>query len=335
LSTETTSKVRAAKVATKPNRLTEESLPEPHQLDFDWRFSEETTNNLAELLSHHARVLILGAPSVASILERADSSDVLLIDRQPLQTNGNHLALDPGRAQPLGLHFDTALIDGPWYPTIYRRWITWAARHLNPDGEIIASLWLESTRPNASKERDELFKWLKTWASFTLKPEALHYTTPLFELETARGCMAATPGMEWRKGDLLRIHPFREITLPEEIPADQEWVRFILDDYQIALRVKPDDGRAGELTPVQGACGWIWPSVSRRFPGYDSIDLWSSRNEVASIRGYYDILKALRLIKTSNGQALRDGQSPLMRALSQWAIPIGPYWRTHEWTHHG
>jgi hypothetical protein len=309
------------------------NLPEPHPLDYDWRFTKETVCLLADRVQHHDSILIVGVPSVASYLEGSGAS-ILLIDRQPFQTVKNHSVVDLSAAPASPLLFDAALVDPPWYPMVHCHWIAWAAGQLRPRSELLASLWPENTRPGAAQERQELLQWLNSWAQVELEISALRYTTPLFELESARAYSVPVPAVDWRTGDLLVVRPFRHPSLPRQPPPADRWVRFVFNDYQLALRLRPDDSRRAQILPVPGACDWTWPSVSRRAPGRSLIDLWSSRNEVAQVAGSLEVLEHLRAIARTGGASLRNPQSNVLDILSQWALPVGPYWRTYEWTHH-
>ena len=57
--------------------------PDPHPLDYDWRFTDETSMRIADRFFQGDYVLILGCPSIALRLNK----DVryTLIDRQPLE----------------------------------------------------------------------------------------------------------------------------------------------------------------------------------------------------------------------------------------------------------
>src|ERR1043165_2860408 len=43
--------------------------PEPHPLDFDWRFTPKTARQLADLIAVYQSCLCVGAPTVALLLE--------------------------------------------------------------------------------------------------------------------------------------------------------------------------------------------------------------------------------------------------------------------------
>lgn len=306
--------------------------PEPHPLDFDWRFSTSAARLLARLAAGRSTVLCVGTPSVACLLEDR-SIEVLLADRQPLQPVRAKVSVDPAADPPLPSSFSVVVVDPPWYPDTYRRWVAWAAAHLKRGGDLLASLWTPETRPTGAEERDEVLRWMASWADVEVRGGALGYFTPAFEEAAAIAQGYAPVDPEWRKGDLLLIRPSETPTLPPPVVAGERWVRFVFNDYQLALRIRADDPCPPRLLAVPGAMGWVWPSVSRREPGRERIDLWSSRNEVAAVEGSAEVLRHLRLIVDTDGDALRRPATEVLQILAGWQLPAGPYWRRLEWTH--
>lgn len=306
--------------------------PEPHPLDFDWRFTATTVWLLSHLAAVRNPALCVGVPSVARVLEKR-GIEVLLVDRQPMQPVRAKVSADPSTDAPLPLSFSVAVVDPPWYPEIYQRWIAWAATHVRDGGELLASLWTPETRPAGADERREVLEWITSWADVEVEKGALGYVTPAFE-EAAVMAREIVPGdPEWRKGDLLLIRPSTTPALPPPVATRESWVRFVFNDYQLALRVGVGDTRRSRLLAVPGAIGWVWPSVSRRTPGRERIDLWSSRNEVAMVEGSLEVLGHLRSIIKTDGDVLWHPAAEVLQALTSWQLPAGPYWRTSEWTH--
>jgi hypothetical protein len=88
------------------------SIASPHPLDFDWPFDEPTIRTLCQLLGGR-KLLALGTPSVARVLE-AQKSNVLLVDRQPVQDVRNQLVADIPSLDLLDGDFEVAIADPPW-----------------------------------------------------------------------------------------------------------------------------------------------------------------------------------------------------------------------------
>ena len=244
---------------------------EPHPLDSDWRFTARSAAVIAALIPAGQRCLILGAPSVAILLERA-GAHALLVDRQPLQSVRHHLLLDASLdAPPSCAPFDVAVTDPPWYPEVFERWLGWVAGRLHNTARILCTLWPTNTRPEAEAERSRLMDWLADWADVEVHARALTYETPAFEAHSATALSSDSP----RRGDLMIIRKRKHVPLPPALPARELWHRFVFDEHQIAIRVRDDSEPSSiELHPL--AQGWNWPSVSRRAEGRSLIDLWSS-----------------------------------------------------------
>ncbi|HLO95417.1 MAG TPA: hypothetical protein VK195_13980 [Burkholderiaceae bacterium] len=250
-------------------------LPEPHQLDSDWRFAADSVQVLSDLLIN-TTPLLLGMPSVARRLESLQRR-VLLVDRQPLQQVTHHQRIDPSAAPPLALEFPCAAMDPPWYLDTFFRWISWAAQSIGIGGRIYCTLWPVDTRPAAQQERQALMAWLSRWSKASVVSDALMYETPLFERNSAVDKHA----ISLRRGDLLVIDKQAPTELLPPPATTCTWHRYCFGAYQLAVKLKLPPRAGDPLRTHPMANGWIWPSVSRRAPGIDDIDIWSSRNEVA------------------------------------------------------
>lgn len=304
-------------------------LAEPHPLDFDWRYTQRTCEELLRLAVDARHCLCVGAPSVARALETA-GRPVVLVDRQPLQGIRRHLLADPSYdAPPAGDH-DFVFVDPPWYPEVLMRWLGWAAAMAGRPARIFCSLWPESTRPGAAGEHVRILEWLSTWARVTVRPAALGYEPPPFEIAATLLDANQLAGKRW--GDLLEVTPLRSVPVPLRLEASEHWHRFVFDAYQLALRLRMDD-ELPSIRPHPLARGWVWPSVSRRAPGRGSIDLWSSRNEVAIVDGGASIARLLDTVRDrASAHRLLAVESPL-RPLAQWHLATLDFHRTCTWTH--
>lgn len=304
--------------------------PEPHPLDFDWRFTSATAESLARRVGR-ARCLAVGAPSVAERLQV--SSEVVLVDRHPIQLCDHVLAADPGQDEPSRQGCSVAVVDPPWYPETYSRWLAWTARSMDIGSTIFAALWPVTTRPSAPEERDRILEWTTGWARAEIENDVLEYETPRFESAAISASLSGPRAP--RKGDLLKLRVQRLPALPKALAYHETWTRFVINDYQIGVRL----GRISESTPsilrVPGAHEWIWPSVSRRAPGRDFIDVWSSRNEVARITSSSRIVSAIRsYFSESAASSIEYPSSPsILGPLQEWLAPLPPVKRFLEWNH--
>lgn len=308
------------------------SPPEPHPLDFDWRFNPTTIRKLSELLPRDTPLLAIGAPSIARQFVR-EGREVALVDRQPLQCVEKHypVDIDAGGLGPSG--YGTALVDPPWYPEHFKTWTAWAANCVGPGGTIFASTWPDHTRPNATSEHEELFTWMSEWSNVSDLKFTPVYEIPIFEKIARQFDYQPNLSRSPLIGRLLKIHVHSSPRIPSITSKKDKWLRFVLDDYQLAVRMRPDQENTPTISPLSDAGNWCWPYVSRRAPLRSQIDIWSSRNEAGSAKGLEAIANALHTAFTTNNGADFDAALSNFPALLEWQLPRPPYRRMITWSH--
>lgn len=304
-------------------------IPAPHPLDFDWRYDAGTVEALLPLLEHK-KVLALGAPSVARRLQ-AQGTDVTLVDRQPAQGVDRHLPQAVEAFVPAEL-YDAAIVDPPWYPDALERWAAVAAHAVGPGGLILASVWPETARPSAKLDLALATSDIGQWADVRRLDVPLAYVMPAFEERAIAASETAILAASPCCGVLLEIRP-RSLPERDAVPQGDTWHRFLLNDYQLALRVTDPDQDGLSVTPHPGAKGWHWPFVSARAPGRALIDLWSSAGEVAIVRAPAALLTRLRRAFSAPDPAAFADQLQAVPALLDWQIPRPPYGKYQEWQH--
>lgn len=306
--------------------------PNPHPLDYDWRFEAQTAVALSRRAAG-ASLLAVGTPSLVQVLGR-EGRNVQLVDHQPHLASLGAVLIDVETAGRLDGQWMIAVLDPPWYPVAYRRWLGWAAQHVPLGGRILASLWPNDTRPAAQVEREELLAWISEWADHRIVLDALRYEVPAFESVARRAQGIAEPEAPWRSGDLIELFVRRVPLLPPALDKNEVWRRFVWDDYQLALRVGDDSAGAATIAMHPLAHGWIWPSYSRRAPGRECIDLWSSRNEVAVVMGGPELERELLQLTGARRIAEKAilGEA-LEMLLNTWDVPAQPFRRSYSWTH--
>jgi hypothetical protein len=306
--------------------------PEPHPLDYDWRFEQNTVQALTDIVPATGRVLIVGAPSVARRVEMSER-DVVLVDRQPLQGVANQYVREVASFTIPEESFAAAIVDPPWYPDTWRLWTAWTARFVRPNGELFVSIWPSDTRPHAADEISAIEAWASTWAKIETAALCLNYQIPVFEQAATAVADDKALAHSPRQGSLLRLRIKSVPTLNHGMQARTTWRRFVFNDYQLALRVGPTSNELPTLRALSRAKGWIWPYVSNRAPNRESIDLWSSHNEVAAITNSFEVATAIR--NAAHTQTAEEFERVLMRvpSLLQWQIPRPPYRRILEWHH--
>jgi hypothetical protein len=306
--------------------------PEPHPLDFDWRYTPDTIATLSKMLPVEGPVLAVGAPNLARHLSTM-GRNVMLIDRQPMQQVFQHLAIDIDVSTPLLTGYRAAIVDPPWYVQHVRCWLAWTANCLGVDGEILATIWPAGTRPDGEMEHQFVMEWLSQWATAQQSSFSPTYETPIFEQHAEIVATGGELSRSPRRGRLLSIRVKKLPKIPSLEEQPRQWLRFVLNDYQLALRMHPENGEPLEVLPHPQAIGWTWPFVSRRAPGRGNIDLWSSRNEVALVRNPAALARVLRRLAVSDNSASFNSEINRLPQLAEWAIPKPPYWRFLEWSH--
>ncbi|MGK4445677.1 hypothetical protein ACSMDF_20215 [Yersinia enterocolitica] len=298
--------------------------PNPHPLDYDWRFSDKTAEKLCEFCIE-GKTLCVGVPTVATLLSEK-GKEVVLVDSHPIQNLKSHLIIDINFSPPLKGSYNFVVMDPPWYLDVYYRWLSWAAISAGVGAKIFLSIWPDNTRPLAITEKKELFDWISKWAEIEHFEGSLDYETPLFEKMSE----IKTKDLKTRKGDLAVITVNDIPALEKMTPNKSKWIRYLFDDYQIAVKCDEVNNQSNsvKLEKLIQANGWIWPSVSKRAEGREFIQLWSSENEVAKLDSPNALIKLLdQLIETEDLNSIFEK----VNNLNEWDIPSPPYSRKLKW----
>ena len=266
------------------------TLPEPHPLDYDWRFTEESLNSLAATIAETGakRVAILGAPTVFLRLARADV-DVTLYDnnvhlveelRSRQFSKAVHCDLFTTRFEDPA--FDLVVADPPWYPEHYTSFIRRAGELIKPGGSLLLSVLPRLTRPSASRDRMEILRDAEAhgFDLVAIHPSYLTYRSPPFEQSSlhAEGIRLE----DWRRGDLFTfIRSTRPCCAGKEIYEFEDaslWQSFSVGRTIVRIRHRESDDREVTFRAVSPTGDVHLHSVSRRAPFRKTIDVWSSRN---------------------------------------------------------
>lgn len=295
-------------------------LGEPHPADYDWRYSSSSLTALREkavpVIQARGRVALLGCPSLFPVLASIGGK-VTLFDRRPaaidqLRSLGlregliKHDLFDP--LDGIKSEYDLVIADPPWYPTFHKAFIVRASELLRGGGLLLLSVLPWLTRPEAIKDRAEIFEFGGR-AGFDLsgfEEGVLRYQTPPFE----RAALA-TQGIEcgeWRHGDLgtfRKIGDAPELATPR--PSNEpEWDEFRLGCKTVKVRRRKEASRCSfraEFVDVNAVLG----SVSRRSPLRAKIDLWTSDNVAYKVSGLTVVREALaRLQRGEAPQEVAD-----------------------------
>lgn len=291
----------------QPDGPIEPSLPPPHPLDYEWRFSR----NGAGALLTKARILgavdlaFIGATTVAISAARGGGwGSLVAIDRSSVVSKATEALQLPIRLviadvlthSPETARADAVIIDPPWYVECSRAFLLAAAHECRPGGHVLASFPGSGTRPGMDAEREHLVEWAKLVGLklVSIEPQRVCYETPLFERNAFRAAGLHGDLRCWRRGDLWIFWRTSETgsvarSQPEH---DGQWQEHALRSMRIRARtMKPGTGDTRLHTIVAGD---VLPSVSRRDTRRDAVDLWTSGNRVFGCADSGTLLAALR-----------------------------------------
>lgn len=268
-----------------------EGLPEPHPLDFDWRFTSTTLPFLRKLINatHRESVAVLGAPSLYKHL--ADSGlDVWLFDKntrivEHLRKSGySHLnEVDLMNPSPFSPQFHWVMADPPWYPEHYEGFMRAATQLMLPGGKLLLSVLPRLTRPTASSDRAFIIELAQNlgFDLVEIRPGALGYASPPFETEALReeGLVLGN----WRRGDLFKFlltsNKPSESAFPPPYDNEGEWITISLGMTTVRINCRTStETLAFSFRPASSSGTARLRSVSRRSPSRSEVNVWTSRN---------------------------------------------------------
>ena len=295
-------------------------LPNPHPHDYDWRFDTATSQRLARMAIHESApngtVLLLGTPSI--LVEPVYSQNAprtILIDwskemidyltRFHLPDSFYLVKHDVLADQFRLANADIKVVvaDPPWYPEYYTAFLAQAAAVAEVGARIVVCLLPPNTRPGAVRDRWEIFETACKLSLHIVSIEtgAIRYKTPPFE----RASLLSTSlviNENWRIGDLVTFakidHPSWEVITEVMASATSmavdkgEWAEILFDRDKVKLRGPFEDYlEKPELLSIENDD--TLPTVSRRYKGRESIDLWLCNNRVFAVLGKAAFLAAL------------------------------------------
>lgn len=296
-------------------------IPEPHPIDYDWRFDRATVDFLESTTRQFENILCVGTPTIFDSIARSGRR-AALIDRNPFLAKAlSETALtklffgevENAELQPTA--YDAAILDPPWYPSTYHLWLRKVIPALRPGGSVFLILFKGLTRPSASHELRLLLEQLDRAGEVSILPKAATYITPKFELEALqRQNLPVLRG--WRQGDILQLNLSPTITTwpgSSALPSNRRWRRFLIADQVVATVVRDgDDGPIVHRGLEGPGPSFELASVSDRDTRRQSADIWTSRNRGARVTGIERVAAMLAMA----AEAPRDQNCPKL-ALSQ------------------
>lgn len=298
----------------------------PHCLDYEWWFTHSGREQVAEILLRSNplpapdTVIFLGSPlfgvfasallpeSQVYILDKSEAT--LGAIREDIDFERVHLvrydAENPLPQELIGIA-DIVFFDPPWYVDYYDLFLRRSMQiAFGRYATIAFVLFPLLTRPASLQERKRVFEIAMSYGLSLVLMEAqvAHYYTPQFEQESL--IHKGIDAKNWRRGDLAMFIS-DGTRLPENIALQVEegkWQEMIVGKIKVKVRVKDEDPNV-YITPelLDFADGnVVLPTVSRRDPIRNEIDLWTSTQRGFKIKGWKAIWKIV--------EGIRDNLSP-------------------------
>lgn len=293
----------------------ESSLPLPHPLDFEWRFTRQSCSDLMQLAAAPSRpagkqrVALFGTPHLGEhIANQKSSLHAVLYERRAeacnrLKGTGSlsirQVDLAVVDAEDLNDPFDVVIADPPWYPAVTQVFIHAAARALRLGGRLMLCVPGLGTRPSAADERFQLTEFCHEHglAIQEVHPLRLEYESPPFEIAALGAAGLERFNSRWRRGDLLiftKLGQPRRFSPDVDIAVANPWKEVVVGDARIRVNqvVEYPDGQ-----PLQSLVpGDVLDSVSRRDMRRDEPNVWTTSNRVYATSSPSHLLSALELM---------------------------------------
>jgi hypothetical protein len=265
----------------------------PHPLDYDWRFTSSTTAYLWEMARQLAasseRIILLGTPSLAEHAKRRPiwQGPVTLLDQNvvvPTPADGSvqEIRCDILVAPPPRWTASLVIADPPWYEMESQGFLWYSACACRVGGFVAMSIPPLRTRPGVENERIRLNAVAAKCGlqPFGIFENVLGYETPFFEVNAIRSS-GVCASFDWRRGDLA-IFQRMEQTLEQRpaVSVRPSWSEHKIGNTRFRLKQKPCESII--LSPVLGSVvpGDILPTISRRDPRREFVDVWTSGNRI-------------------------------------------------------
>lgn len=264
------------------------SYPEPNPVDFDWRFTEETSKKIANKISSvSSSIGCFGTPSIFGQLIK--KSDIKLFDINPFLQDDFPLYKDNIRLIDLdneildGYCFDTIIMDPPWYLDSYSNWFIQAVNNLKLGGKIFTTIIPPLVRSNAIPEWEKLISQFDGILNNENLELDVDYETPFFEHETFDSLGLGYVG-NWRKTQLISYKLVSKPRLNISKKQNGNWKRFRFGNKIVSLNITSDDSKIRVKSPYLDG-SYTLKSVSNRDEIRKSVNFITSRNKCLIING--------------------------------------------------
>lgn len=231
----------------------------PHPLDFEWRFTPDTSrellNRATDMTSSGGDLLLFGTPALAIEALSLPVGRRIAFLAENNSVTDRVVALTRATGSSLSIAFcsgglpresaDAVLLDPPWYLDFVRPMLAAATRACRPGGVVLISLPPEGTRPGVEADRHAAIAFGRRLGLDIIEYNALtiHYDTPFFE-RNALIAAGIHPPPHWRRGDLL---VFRKTLTATRHPPDSTTHRWPWTEVIIGCQRRLETGPLGRL----------------------------------------------------------------------------------------
>jgi SAM-dependent methyltransferase len=263
--------------------------PRPHPVESDWRFHPDSHEYLVSTLEPKlaAEVLLLGCPSLVAAVS-SNVTRVAVVDSNSAwdrHVRSRSVEASWGDVSAATLRwrdeFSVAIVDPPWYPAEFERFLSVAAALVRPGGRILLSWPGAGTRPGLAQDWSNLLQKAQGMGLRYQKSDrlVLRYATPFFEASAMRA--ADLPILNaWRRADLAT---FVRDESPTAMPTSASLSRWQAHQWRtLDLRFRTSTHDADDRDPrlVSLIDGDVLPTVSRRDGRREAATVWTGGNRI-------------------------------------------------------
>ena len=300
-------------------------LPLPHPLDFEWRYTPDSSRDLlnlaTDLTPSDGNILLFGTPGLAvEALSLPANRQMSLLAEDNVITQ-RLVLLNRAVGSPLSISLssgglphasaDAVLVDPPWYMDFIRPMLEAAAAACRPGGIVLISLPPSGTRPSAEAECAATVRFAARLGLDLLDFQslAIDYDTPFFETNALAAAGVYVP-TRWRRGDLLVLRKGQSASCTS-LPGNRrrrDWIEASIGRMRLFIRAD-----SGAVTGTRGLIrlinGDVLPSVSRRDARRHGAQVWTSGNRIFGTDNPALVLEA---VVYCTDQTMRSGVQPFL-----------------------
>lgn len=305
-------------------------LPLPHPLDFEWRFTPDSSRYLLDLAENSAgtgkTILLFGTPGVAlEALSGCSDQDMIFMGEDNAVTQrirsfsqavgGNLRTHVCGGIAPHEVA-EVVIVDPPWYLDFIRPMLAAAATACRKSGLVFVSLPPVGANKSAeeTRKKTESFALRHGLQSIEHLEGAVSYETPFFEANALRAAGFSFTDA-WRRGDLVIFRKIFEHSRETTTASLRKirWTGRRVGRMRIYVRGdRPCTGVRGLRSIIKGD---ILPTVSRRDRRRTNASVWTSGNRIFYTDNPTLLLKAADSLSGENDCA--GGQADLQHSAAE------------------